>query len=322
MVGPLGQQRRLVEVAELAVGHPEPRPVGPLAGQRDGAGHQPDVVGLAVELGGHRHGQPRARQVGHQHLAADDRAGPAPGGLEPLGDPLDLLAVEADDLELVQRRGQGLGAGRGGQQQRGEPRGGLPEEGLAESRRDAAQLGVVGLLAGRHLAPLGGALEGGQGAALVQDQRVAGQGDDGGESQQVLVAAAPMAGVEVVEELGVEQVGPGGQGGVGQRDSRQDHGGEDVRRESEVRGQELADEGQLGREDVNGRLGGLGRRLGQRQRDPSRPAWPGRGADAGLGPTAVRVDSLRRSRRAGGITMVCPPCRSPAASYIKQSRAK
>ena len=78
----------------------------------------------------------------------------------------------------------------------------------------------------------------------MQDQRVAGQRDDGGESEQVLVAAAPMAGVEVVEERGVEQVGPEGQGGVGQRDTRQDHGGEDLRRELEVRGQELADEGQ------------------------------------------------------------------------------
>ena len=35
---------------------------------RNDRGHQADVVGLAVGIGGHRHGQPFRRQVSHQGL--------------------------------------------------------------------------------------------------------------------------------------------------------------------------------------------------------------------------------------------------------------
>ena len=138
----------------------------------------------------------------------------------------------------------------------------------------------------------------------MQDQGVADQGDEGGEGEDVLVAAAAMPRVEVVEELGLEQVGPGGQGGVGQGDARQDHGGEDVERELEVRGQEPAEGRELGGRiriaasacsDVGSINGG---------------AISGAGRGPSLGLAAIRRFLVGSGGTAptGGMTMLGPPC--------------
>src|SRR5208337_1205996 len=66
------------EIAELAIGHPEPDARNPSAGTWNHLGHQADVIGLAVGVGGHRHGHPLCRQVGHQDLASDHLARFAP----------------------------------------------------------------------------------------------------------------------------------------------------------------------------------------------------------------------------------------------------
>ena len=108
----LGEAGRLGQVAERAVGDPEP-PAGdqpPHLGHQ--VAHEADLVGVAIGMGPHGHGQAAAHVQGDQGPPPQQAAGDAPQRLEPLGHPLDGLAIEDDDLIIVQALGQwGLGRG-------------------------------------------------------------------------------------------------------------------------------------------------------------------------------------------------------------------
>ena len=112
-------------------------------------GHQADVVGLAIGVGGHRHGQTLHRQVGHQDLATDDFAGLAPHRLEPFGNLLQLLAVQDGDPHPSQRGGDPADRVPFGHQ-RSHQLGHVFKEAQAQGDRQPPQLTVRGFHAGRQ----------------------------------------------------------------------------------------------------------------------------------------------------------------------------
>jgi len=147
MVAILAEPLRLVEVAELPVEHPQAwtGDAGPRLRQQ--GGQQTDVVGLAVGVGRQRHGQPLARQVSDQQLATVDLAEQAAQLQQPLGHPLDLLAVDHYDRQAVQAGWQGGDDGPG-RQQPPQLRGELVEEAQRQGQGQATELAVDGADAG------------------------------------------------------------------------------------------------------------------------------------------------------------------------------
>ena len=221
MVAMLGESGDLIEAAELAVGHPEPRPGDAVAGAREHLRHQATVVGLAVGVGGHGHDQPRRRDQGGQELAAVDLAGGAPRRQQPLGRLLDLLAIEEHDGQSRQAGRQGDGPERGGQQVL-QASGGLLEQAEAQLQGDARQLAIERPRLRRHRPVAAGPQQGGARLAAVLQQGVGDQVEEGGEGQDQLEAAAAVAAEDAVEEVGAEAIGPQPQRGLGQREPIED----------------------------------------------------------------------------------------------------
>ena len=229
----LGQQRGLVEIAELAIGHPEPDARNPSAGTWNHLGHQADVIGLAVGVGGHRHGHPLCRQVGHQDLAADHLARFAPQRPESFGDILELLAIEDGDGHAIERRGD-----RGDLIAPGQnfPKflAGIFEEAQAQGDRDPPQFVIDRFLAGRQRALLFGSLEACSATPLVQNQSIANQLNKGGEFEDVLEATTPMLLKDLIEDGGFEQVRPQGQSRIGQGGPLKNHRTKKLPRQSKA----------------------------------------------------------------------------------------
>ena len=260
----LGQQRGLVEIAELAIGHPEPDARNPSAGTWNHLGHQADVIGLAVGVGGHRHGHPLCRQVGHQDLASDHLARFAPQRPESFGDILELLAIEDGDGDATERRGD-----RGDRIAPGQnfPKflAGIFEEAQAQGDRDPPQFVIDRFLAGRQRALLFGSLEACSATPLVQNQSIANQLNKGGEFEDVLEATAPMLLEDLIEDGGFEQVRPQGQSRIGQGGPLKNHRTKKLPRQSKAGRQGFQKGLECRRQDGNRQLSHL-RWLGRDRR--------------------------------------------------------
>jgi hypothetical protein len=98
----LGETPRLIQVAKLPVGDPQPGTGDRLACQDHDTRQEADVVGLAVGIGGQRQSQPVGRRVGNQDLAAKEFARTTTHGEEAFGHLLDLLPIEDDEVEASQ----------------------------------------------------------------------------------------------------------------------------------------------------------------------------------------------------------------------------
>src|SRR5262249_13633002 len=119
--------------------------------------------------------------------------------------------------------------GRAGRQQRDEACGHVLEEAEAEAEGQASQL-AIDRLAGRRQGPgLARLVQARPAAALIAQERLANEVDEGGEGEDVLKAASAMAVEDPVEEVGLQDVVVQGQDGVGQGQSGQHVQGERVR---------------------------------------------------------------------------------------------
>ena len=223
-----GEGGGLGGVAELAVAQPQDGlELGADLGQQ--VGDQLGLVGVAVGVGGQAHGQAAGQVPGHQGLAAQHAAALPPQRPQPFGDSFDRLAVQGGDREAAQGVGQVGGSRLGHGEQLPQAGGGVEEEVLADGQGQAAQL-LVGRLVGDGQRPaLPGALEGLAAAALVLQEGVGEEGDEGGEGEFAGVAGAAVPLEDRVERLGVTVPLPKQQHGLGQRQAAQDIGGE-VRR--------------------------------------------------------------------------------------------
>ena len=108
MVLLLGQLRRLIQVAELAIGHPQPQPGGPGPGQGDIAGISRTSLASPSRSAAMATARPCRGTWATRILPPMTLPGRPADRPQPLVHTLDLLTVEVDDLESVQRRGQGL----------------------------------------------------------------------------------------------------------------------------------------------------------------------------------------------------------------------
>ena len=101
----LGEMGRLHEVGKLPVGHPQSRTgeASPYPGQQ--FGHELHVVGVAVAVGTHVHGQAALEIHRHQRPSPQHAAASAPQRLQPLGHLLNRFPVEHADPKCPQRLG-------------------------------------------------------------------------------------------------------------------------------------------------------------------------------------------------------------------------
>lgn len=177
------------------------------------------LVGLAVEVGGHVENQPVAGSVGDEQFPAQKFARCTPGLDQSLGDLLETLAVEDENLEGIDGGGEAVGDDVG--EQGGEAVGDVAEEGLAQTRGDAAELAVEGFVAGVVALPVA-VEEGLPTGPVVFDEGIEDPGDELREGHDVFIAATTMS-VEQVGEDGVgNAVGEECEGGVGQRKAIKD----------------------------------------------------------------------------------------------------
>ena len=112
-------------------------------------------------------------------------------------------------------------------------------------------------------------------AALVQDQGIADQFNEGGECQNVLEAAAAMLPEDLVEDGGFQEIRPERQSGIGQGGALDDKRGEKLQRQVGLRGKSLQKGKKCGGRIETGNTvvplgsGGTGTRGRRRGWDPS-----------------------------------------------------
>jgi hypothetical protein len=155
---------------------------------------------------------------GRQELAPQHLARQPAQGLEPLGRPLDLLAVEGDHHQVRQARRQRVVPPG---PEPGEPESALPQQRHRQFQREPPQLLVDVLDRHRQRPGLPRRLEAGVAAAPVHQQGVAQQVDHLGEGQLPLVAAAAVPLEQVVEAGLVQHVREQFQHRPSQREPRQ-----------------------------------------------------------------------------------------------------
>ena len=135
-----------------------------------------------------------------QGLTAHDPAGAVPQRQQPFRHPFHDLAVQDNDVESVQRRRQGrvrCGSGKHLEQALGR----VGEEGFTDGQRQAGQLLVGSLNRHGQFAMIATALKALAAAAVMLEEGIADEGDQGSEREFALIGGATPAVEEVVEGL-------------------------------------------------------------------------------------------------------------------------
>src|SRR5262249_24455763 len=130
--------------------------------------------------------------------------------------PLDGLAVEDEDLVIVQgRRQRGQGRGVPGVDV-AKPCGASGQEGGADGDGGAAQLAVGDAGGGAQVAAVSGGIEALLAAAVVFEEGVADEADDRGEDEDLGVTPAAVLVEDLIDRVGVGGPSPQGQDGLSQ----------------------------------------------------------------------------------------------------------
>jgi hypothetical protein len=209
------QLPRLHQVAEPAVGDPQTRARAHGADLGQHGRHQRRIAGFTVRVGAEADRQAAGDVLGRHQFAAQHVALDLAQRLEPLGDILDLLAVQGGGAVGAQAGGQGIGRRR---RQDGEQAGrGLGEQAATQADRRPPQFAVGRRHRRRQDAEFLGAGETLMAAAVMFEQGIGNEMHEDGKGNDFFVGGPTMALEDTREEVVVEDVVEQAQTGFGQR---------------------------------------------------------------------------------------------------------